>query len=71
MTCTFHVVSQHIFVLELDGKLMKKLKISGLRKYEGEKMWGAEDRHGYPPADAELNRLSFTNAGKNSIAIQH
>lgn len=50
---------------------MKKLKISGLRKYEGEKMWGAEDRHGYPPADAELNRLSFTNAGKNSIAIQH
>ena len=66
-----HIYScfQHVFALKLDGKLMKKLELSDRHEYEIVKVWAAEGRHGYPPADAELKSMEFDNVGKDVFLI--
>ena len=48
---------------------MKKLELSDRHEYESVKVWAAEARHGYPPADAELKSIEFNNAGKDVFLI--
>ena len=66
-SATIYVITnsnfQYVFQIKLDGKIIDYVEHKTAKHYNNVKVWIAEGRHHYPPANARVKELSYENTG--------
>ena len=58
---------QYYFELKLDGVRKWRLENRVSRRFSNVKIWAAQCRHGFPPANAYIDNLQYDLIGKTHI----
>ena len=54
----------------MDGKVEEKVKNTTPQHWRNVKVWMAEARHGYPPANVQIKNLEHINPGAFITVLQ-
>ena len=63
----FAFVLQYYFELKLDGVRKWRLENGNPQSFSNVKIWAAQCRHGFPPANAYIDNLQYDLIGKTHI----
>ena len=58
---------QYYFELKIDGVRKWRLENRNSRSFSNVKIWAAQCRHGFPPANAYIDNLQYDSIGKIHI----
>ena len=62
---------QYYFELKLDGVRKWRLENGNPRSFSNVKIWAAQCRHGFPPANAYIDNLQYDIIGKTHIHTEY
>ena len=58
---------QYYFEMKLDGVRKWRLENRNARRFSNVKIWAAQCRYGFPPANAYIDNLQYDLIGKTHI----
>ena len=68
LTC-FNFMFQYNFEMKLDGVRIWRLENRNSRRFSNVKVWAAQCRHEFPPANAYIYNLQYDLIGKTHIDL--